>query len=207
MTGQLNNFQRFKTFFEKKCIRLFVEAYNQSIMDKSIKLDWNENDITTQLHEYIDKNPLRRKSPPISTNIEQHIPNKSVKKERGYAAKNYRIDLRFVTFYFEEECKTFFEAKNLKEDTNVLNRYIETGINNFISEKYPYGFLVGYLLEGTIFSTIENGINELLKKSGRERECLRSKKHHIVEHYYESKHSELCLRHLIFDFTRRRVIK
>jgi hypothetical protein len=93
------------------------------------------------------------------------------------------------------------EAKNLKEnDSKLKRRYIDEGIDRFVTKKYPYGFLVGYLLEGTVFPTID-GINKLLKKDNRENECLHNQKHEIVQQYFESNHSELCLKHLIFDFT------
>ena len=198
---RFNQVKSFKIGFEDKCIRLFVEAYNQSVIDKSIRLDWNENDITGQLHEYIEVNPLRKKNPPVTTNVEHHLSNKSVEKVRGFTSKNSRIDLRFVTFNSEDECKVFFEAKNLKEKSYALKRrYIDTGIDNFITKKYPLGFLVGYLLEGAVNPTID-GVNYLLKNKKREKEYLYSKKHDIVQYYYVSYHSGLCLKHLIFDFT------
>jgi hypothetical protein len=193
--------QIFKNSFENKCIRLFVEAYKQFVKDELTQLNWQENDITNQLHEYIDKNPLRFKWS-ISTNVEQHLTNKTVRKEKGFANKDLRIDLRFVTFNSEKEYKTFFEAKNLKEkdDDGLKKRYIKDGIGNFVNQKYPYGFLVGYLLEGYVKPTID-GINELLKQQNRADEILHDKNHEIVQYYYESNHSEMCLKHLIFDFT------
>ena len=93
------------------------------------------------------------------------------------------------------------EAKNLKEKNSGLKkRYIEIGIENFITGKYPRGFLVGYLLEGTVIPTVD-GINDLLKKCNREKELLHTKKHKIVQCYYESEHSQIgVLKHLTFDF-------
>ncbi len=206
MTGKFNYTRNFKISFENKCIRLFVEAYNQYITEKSIQVNWEENDITSQLHEYIDKNPLRSKWS-ISSNVEQHLPNHSVAKTKGFAAKDLRIDLRFVKFQMKifqssKQHEVFFEAKRLKaSDSGLKRRYIDTGIDNFTTLNYPHGFLVGYLLEGTVSSTIENGINKLLRDDSREQECLHPQQHEIVQHYFESNHSDLCLKHLIFDFT------
>jgi len=171
-------------------------------MDKYIQLDWDENDITNQLLQYIENNQFRSKNPSIVVNFDHPVPNTSIKKTKGYAAKEPRIDLRFVTFNFEVEYILFFEAKNLKEKNSALKRrYICTGIGNFVTRKYPKGFLVGYLLEGTVYPTIA-GINNLLKIYKRENECLYSKKHDIVQFYYESNHSKIgTLKHLIFDFT------
>ena len=205
MIGEFNYIRNFKVGFENQCIRLFADAYHQSITDKTVKLDWNENDITGQLHEYIDNNPLRLEWS-ISTNVEQHLPNKSVKKVKGFANKDLRIDLRFVKFrkrilQTNQEYTVFFETKNLKEKgCKLKKRYINTGIDDFIKKKYPYGFLVGYLLEGAVTPTVK-GINALLKKDNREKESLEPKKHEIVQYYFESNHAELCLKHLIFNFT------
>ena len=206
MVGNFNRIDDFKAGFEKKCIRLLVEAYNQSITEKSVKTDWNENDITGQLHKYIDINPLRAKWL-ISSNVDHHLPNVLQEKEKGYADKDFRVDLRFVKFQIRilssnKEFTVFFEAKNLKaNDSGLKRRYIDTGIGYFISRKYPHQFLIGYLLEGSVYSTVTEGINILLKKNNRENECLQVKKHEIAPYYFESYHSGLCLRHLIFDFT------
>jgi hypothetical protein len=201
MTGNFKHILKFKDSVENKCIHLLVEAYNQSITDRLIQLDWEENDITKQLSEYIENNPLKTKSPFIMINVEHSLSSISVEKTKGYAAKSLRIDLCFATFKSEEEYKVFFEAKNLKEkDSALKRRYIDTGIDNFVTGKYPLGLLIGYLLEGAVSPTID-GINDLLKKDSREKEWLYPKKHKMVKCYYESNHSEWCLKHLIFDFT------
>jgi len=201
MTGNFKHISKFKDRVENKCIHLLVEAYNQSIRDKLIQLDWQENDITKQLSEYIENNPIKTKSPFLIIEVEHNLPKVSAKKIKGFASKSLRIDLCFKTLKSEKEYNIFFEAKNLKEkDYALKRRYIDTGIDNFVTEKYPFGFLVGYLLEGTVSLTIE-GINNLLKKDNREKEYLYSKNHKMVKYYYESNHSELCLKHLIFDFT------
>ncbi|MDR2556061.1 MAG: hypothetical protein LBC64_11640 [Fibromonadaceae bacterium] len=201
MTGNFKHISEFKDSVENKCIHLLVEAYNQSITDKLIQLNWEENDITKQLSEYIENNPLRKGNPFIMINVEHNLSKITAKKTKGFAAKSLRIDLCFATFKSEEEYKVFFEAKNLREkDSALKRRYIDTGIDNFVTEKYPQGFLVGYLLEGAVSPTID-GINNLLKKDNREKECLYPKNHKTVKYYYESNHSELCLKHLIFDFT------
>mgnify|MGYP003458483668 FL=1 len=97
---------------------------------------------------------------------------------KGFAAKSSRIDMRYSTFWKSEECKYYVEAKNLKvNDSGLKRRYITTGIDNFLDGgKYFYceGFLVGYILEGTINQCVE-GINKLLKKDRRENEIIGEK--------------------------------
>jgi hypothetical protein len=191
----------FRIGFENRCLRLLVAAYKNAIQDKTISLDWNENDITAQLYEYINNNQIRINWSIIS-NVEQHLPKQSINKKKGFAAKFPRIDLRFVTIESKLEFQYFFEAKNLKKNSYALKRrYITTGIDNFISKKYTNGCLVGYLLEGDIENTI-NGINSLLVKGNRENEILGKEYCKFHDSYFESSHSHIqYLKHYIFDFT------
>lgn len=191
--------EKFRTAFENRCYRLINEAYHISLSKKTIKLDWNENDISSELHEHIKENPLRVKWK-VSTNIESYIP-KNIPKVKGFADKFPRIDFRLTSFISTGEYEYFFEAKNLKQTNSALKRrYIDTCINNFVSKKYTNGSIIGYLLEGKIDETIK-GINSLLKKDKRNTETLEFKSHKFLRAYYESNHSDIgILKHLIFDF-------
>lgn len=197
MTYKIN----YKKAFEQKCFWLIIEAYQTSLTEKVIQLDWNENDISSEIHKYIKANPLRLKWK-VFSNVEAHIPNEKLPKEKGFADKFPRIDFRLTTFSKSEEFEYFFEAKNLKQNDSALKRrYIDTGINNFVSGKYKNGSLIGYLLEGKTDETI-NGLNSLLEKDNRNTEVLNIKSDKLLNAIYESNHSDIgTLRHLIFDFT------
>jgi hypothetical protein len=200
MVGFFNYIHDFKISFEDKCIRLFAEAYNQSIKNKSIQLDFMENDITEILRTNIINNPQKNRWR-IHVDREAIISDTNITATKGFANKLKRVDLIMETYTSSISHICSIEAKNLKENDSALKRrYIDTGIINFVTKKYPYGFLVGYLLEGTVKPTID-GINKLLESEGKEKEMLHKKNHKIVQYYYESNHSELCLKHLIFDFT------
>lgn len=54
-------YNKFKDAFEQKCCRLIIEAYQSFINEKIIQLDWNENDISSEIHKHIKENPLRKK--------------------------------------------------------------------------------------------------------------------------------------------------
>lgn len=190
----------YKNAFELKCFRLIIEAYQTSLTEQVIQLDWNENDISSELHHHIKENPLRLKWK-VATNVESHIP-KDVPKVKGFSSKFPRIDFRLTTFAKSGEYEYFLEAKNLKQNNSALKRrYIETGIDNFLSKKYENGSLIGYLLEGKTSETIE-GINSLLEKDKRNTETLIFKSNKLIKTYYESNHSDIgTMKHLIFDFT------
>ena len=64
---------------------MIVEAYKDSLNEKIIQLNWNENDISSEIHKYVKENPLRIKWK-ISSNVEAHIP-KNTSKVKGISLK------------------------------------------------------------------------------------------------------------------------
>ena len=191
----------FKRGFEEKCFQLITESYVSAMETKVIKLNWDENDITSELHQHIQDNSLRLEWN-IHSNVEKHLPKENIKKEKGFAAKLPRIDLSFAIISSKFEYVYHMEAKNLKEKSSALKRrYIDTGINNFISGKYENGCLLGYVVEGKLHKSVY-GINKLLRKDKRESEFLNKEENHLHKNYYESKHSnDFLIKHFMFDFT------
>ncbi len=51
--------KKFRSAFEYKCFTLIVEAYQFSLIKKTIRLNLDENDITQILFERINTNPKR----------------------------------------------------------------------------------------------------------------------------------------------------
>ncbi|MFA6705945.1 MAG: hypothetical protein WCS10_07120 [Bacteroidales bacterium] len=192
---------KIKKAFEQKCFRLIIEAYQTSLNEKIIQLDWNENDISYELYEKIEGNPTRNRYQ-IHISPEFRI-SKNDPKVKGFADKLPRIDLKMSNFYSKQEFKYFFEAKRLKEKESDLKRaYINEGINRFTSKKYPLGCMLGYLLQGNADETVKKGINSLLVKDKRQTEILNWKPNKLLKTYYESNHPDIgILKHLIFDFT------
>lgn len=193
-------YEKFRDAFEQRCCRLIIDAYQISLSEKIIQLDWHENDISSELHRHIKENPLRLKWK-VSTNVEANIP-KDIPKTKGFSVKLPRIDFRLTSFISTYEYEYFFEAKNLKQNDSALKRrYINTGIDSFVSKKYENGSLIGYLLEGKTDDTIRS-INSLLEKDKRNTETLIFKSNNLIKTYYESNHSDIgTLKHIIFDFT------
>jgi hypothetical protein len=201
MTGQFNHNDSFKRAFEDVCIKLLVSAYHEAVMERSINMNWEENDITAHLHEYIDHNPFRLEKH-IVTNVEHNLEDSSSIKDKGFASKYSRIDMRFVVFRRNLEYKYFAEAKLLKEkDSGLKRRYIDTGIDNFTSGRYYNGCLIAYIIDGILIKVVE-GINKLLKNCQRGSEILIKSTCKYHDEYYISEHSSIgTLKHYIFDFT------
>jgi hypothetical protein len=203
MAGTLTSsiFLNFQNKFEQRCITLFKDAFNTSISNQSVALNFDENDITAILHNFIDENPKRKKWR-ISTNVEQFLFDKTITPLKGFAAKFSRIDMRFTNVsWLKNEYIYYVEAKNLKsksKDSGLKRRYIKTGIDNFlIGGKYNQcdGLLVGYILEGKTDDCV-SGVNKLLKKDKRETEVI----FNIKDISYQSNHSDRNIKHLFFDF-------
>jgi hypothetical protein len=199
MAGTLNPsiFLGIQDIFKKRCTTLFIEAYQTSISNKSIFLDFDENDITAILHNYIDENPKRKKWK-IFANREDYQFDKNASQTKGFAAKFSRIDMKYSTFWAGEEYKYFVEAKNLKvNDSDLKRRYITTGIDNFlIGGKYSDcdGFLIGYILDGDVIDCVE-GINKLLEKDNRRTEVLKRSKF-LGFDLFSSNHTTKYLNHI-----------
>lgn len=194
-------YEKFRNAFEQKCCHLIIEAYQTSLTEKVIRLDWNENDISYELYEKMEVNPKRVSKFKIHLSPEFRIP-KNVSKTKGFSDKLPRIDLKMAHFGLKQEFKYFFEAKRLKEKSSGLKRaYINEGMDRYISEKYPIGCMLGYLLEGKTDETIK-GINSLLEKDKRNTEVLNLMSERVLKSIYQSNHTDIdTLKHLIFDFT------
>lgn len=190
-----------KQTFDKRCIMLVVEAYRSSIMDKPYNTKWLENDFTEMLDKYISNNK-KRLDWNIYCNAEPHLHDTCKTLPKGYADKEKRIDMKMSHIAFRNEFHFYIEAKRLKEhDYNLKKRYIDTGIDSYISSKYPKGVLLGYLIEGNTDNTV-NGINDILIKKGRNDEIMIRKNYPIHRDYFESTHAAFgILCHFVLDYT------
>lgn len=202
MIGQLNVKYAliFRQQFELRCLSLIIEAYQSAYSSKTISVNFDEEDITELLNSYLDTNP-KRILWQISTNTENRLGNVKLKRIKGFAKRLARIDLRFTTLTSEMEFKYYMEAKNLKVGSSALKRrYIKTGIDNYISAKYNDGFLVGYILSGSVNDNIQ-AVNKLLIKDSRSTETILLNHTQVngFDQYY-SAHPTIQIKHIFFDF-------
>ena len=202
---------------EKRCLILLCEGYNAVKSNSEVSIDWNEEDISKELIQCLKSNSKR---------VEWKIriePEHRIYEDDGIAAnKSPRIDFCFST-WTEAEWDFFAEAKNLVEvDTpkinkkgkkgntiivsakHLHNRYISTGIDNYVSGRYPSnGCLIGYILQGNL-DRVVSIINECLNDSSRANEKLVQQSLGLADFNlcYVSTHSTFpALKHLMFDFT------
>ena len=193
--------EAFKRSFDEKCVTLLVAAYHTSIVNHIFSVDWMENDFTSMLVDYIDKDPRRLKWN-IHCHREHHFHDDTIQTKKGFANKEDIIDMRLSNISLRQEYCFYVEAKRLKEkDTGLLNRYIETGMDHYLTEKYPRGVLLGYLVECSL-DIIVLKINALLTNNNRSSEMLIRKEHLLHDQYFESTHPNFgIISHFVFDYT------
>lgn len=191
----------YRRAFEDDCIELVVNAYNLAIVEKKYQTDWLENDFSELLCYYVNESQFSIDKG-ITCKTENKLFSIAENQTKGFADKLPRIDFVYFKIWKEQRFHYYMEAKRLKEKDSKLKRaYIKEGMQRYLSEKYPMGCMLGYLLEGNADET-KNGINSLLIKDKRNSEVLNLESHNLIKSYYESNHSKIgILKHLIFDFT------
>ncbi|MDR0912758.1 MAG: hypothetical protein LBM96_09200 [Methanobrevibacter sp.] len=123
------------------------------------------------------------------------------------------IRIRYATRTIELNIDDYFviECKRLDKSSNKQNKYISSGILDFVNEKYSSNndnaFMIGYIEEGNIDDIISK-INKKLKEKHIDITTLVLNKIDKVENFnyiYISKHkrkslSPISLHHLMFDY-------
>jgi hypothetical protein len=214
--GGLNNdiILLFKTQFESNCISLLLEGYKalkETGRDMRIA---DENDISAQLVGFMKKNP-KIKDLQVTVSREHPLDTDATYEGNTPADKSARIDIRYSIWNSKVEYEYYMEAKNIgqqnwiKENSGVTvdagklrRRYLETGIANFVSGRYPYGALIGYVLSGASTGIVDQ-INEILKSQKRELEYLVKLEGHGCDDHYVSNHFNSkvsVLKHFFLNF-------
>ena len=195
---------------ERRCLTLLCDGYCVVKSKGSISIDKEEEDISKELLLSINAN-IKRMEWQIDI-----IPEYRLYKNDGIAAKSAaRIDFRFSSWstnqweYFAEakkliEIDSYKAGRKTKISANQLHRrYIETGIDNYLSSKYPQnGCLIGYILQGKT-ENIVSMLNICLCALNRKTELLQSMDLEFaafISCYVSSHEKFLSMKHLMFDF-------
>lgn len=206
----------FKQEFEWRCLNLLIDAYEFVKLDNSIDIDCEEEYVSAVLFNYID-NCEQAITWKIDITPEYRLYKDDILRKKRPAKEAPRIDFRLCGWATNFKLIYFVEAKNLVEmDSCKSNRkskisakklhlrYIKTGIDNYLSGKYPMnGCLIGYILQGRT-ENIVSMLNVYLCNIDRESEILQSQSLDLkyFNSYYISVHNNSpFIKHLMFDFT------
>ena len=179
--GKLNehNAKEIREGFEYRCIFTLIEGYKLMKQAGEYDRSWEEERLTANLIKYMKSSSCSSKWK-LDITPESYIYTPNIYNGIHKPKQALRIDVRIMNWSNPEKWEYFIEAKNLAENdwskpdgskvsaSKLRARYIDTGIDNFIEGRYPYGCMSGYILEGSIDGVIE-GINKLLKSKRRNR--------------------------------------
>ncbi|PCI19428.1 hypothetical protein COB64_03795 [Candidatus Wolfebacteria bacterium] len=216
MSGGLSTdiVQSFVGSFEFICTSILVEGYQEAIKDAKYNRDWIEDSFTNYLATFMRKSKTtKEKCVFIKTQVEPENDGLPIPKTKDDPRRQPRIDFWLGSFTSPSNKHEYYvEAKNLcssdwkKSNGTIISasylkrRYIDTGIENFTTERYPRGCLAGYVLYGTKKKCVD-GINKLLEKDGRKAEVLAMCSDSTgFEDLYISKHDSIELKHFLFEF-------
>jgi len=169
--------QKFRSAFANLCIESVQKGYDQMRLDNDYQVHWEEDTITFWLIEAIRKTKFLNQHR-ILVNYQPPIYSKRMVLSGISLLSAPRVDFKFSKFYGPVDYNYYMEAKNLSEEDwkkpsgakvragYQRDRYIETGIENYLNDRYPEGCLVAYVVNGK-----EANIVKALNKSiGRRQE-------------------------------------
>ena len=206
--------------FENIFSELLISGYYSMVKEKNYSLEMEEEELSAELIKHMENLTLRKDNL-ISVIPESRYYNEDIynhlKKPKEAPKPDILLLAWLQSWQVGVEIKYYIEAKNLSESnwnknhsTNPVNakkqkeRYIETGINNFVTERYPYGCLAGYVVQGSP-NKIINDINDILSNSipYRKSEILKDKfeikdyPHCYLSYHLTRSNNNLCLRHFL----------
>ena len=164
----------FYAAFINHCLGAIQAGYDKMRIDSKYKIDWEEDNLTICLVETIKQTPFLGRDQ-ISVNYQTPIYNEAMAFGGANSLRAPRVDFKFSTFSGPTEVAYYAEAKNLSENdwrkadgasvdaSHYRARYIDTGIENYLTERYPKGCLVAYIVNGNV-ATVVSGLNNLINR-------------------------------------------
>lgn len=203
----------FKRALVGRCVEVLVKGYQSMIAASQYNLSWEEEQFSAHLISHMENleeaNQYRMDIIPEPRLYDQEViegkkaPKKSSKADIRICMWSNNTWSTPVKFVYIIEAKNLSEQDWKKESGSKViakaqkKRYIETGIDHFISGHYPEGCLAGYVVQGDS-DKIVSGINEILKQvsPSRESEILKDKEAiYSYTNCYRSMHSNGILQH------------
>ena len=161
------------TAFKQHCLEAIQRGYELMIRERKYQVEWEEDNLTICLVETTKRTDYLGQYQ-ISINYQSPIYDEAMAFEGANSLCAPRVDFKFSTFFGANEYSYYAEAKNLSESdwikpsnsatisaSHYRARYIDTGIENYLSGRYPEGFLVAYVVNGMEVNVVA-GLNRLI---------------------------------------------
>lgn len=164
--------------FVMLCLDALQRGYERMVADAQYDVCWKEDKLTAHLVAKMEKTGFLNKKQ-IDIHHQPPIYDNGVIYGDDDPANAPVIDFKFVKWNKSLKFCYYAEAKNLSEKDWIKTdgskatvdasfyrgRYIGTGIQNFLSDRYPDGCLVGYIVQGSQDAVII-GLNKLIQSRG-----------------------------------------
>lgn len=167
-----------------KCCELLLEGYEAMVKAQEYELSWDEEKLTANLISHMQKSEIITRFQ-IDITAESRDYDEEITIGTKSAKKAGKLDIRISIWgggWFSSKKKMIYviEAKNLsqsdwKKKTGAhvnaryqKKRYINKGIDHFISGHYKNGCLSGYVVQGDSNQIVKD-INTILKNSNPSR--------------------------------------
>ena len=202
--------------FIAACLFVLTEAFRRMKDGGRYEASWKETRFSAVLIGHMD-HVQNAQDLPIRIDPECYQYSQDVLQGQADPDAAPRIDIKMSggwtdrNVYYGVEGKVLVEKDwGTRRAAPLRSRYIDTGIDNFVSRRYslvvPAGCVVGYVVQGKP-SVVASQINRLLEKRQRTSEALLSR-HEINGCFdcYESEHirqtdaKKLKLRHVLLPF-------
>lgn len=202
--------------FIDACLFVLTEAFKRMESGGRYEQDWKETRFSALLIGCMD-DVQRDHDLPLRIDPECYQYSQEVLRGQADPDAAPRIDITMSGGWTDRDVYYGIEGKVLVEEdwgtrraSYLRSRYIDTGIDNFVSGRYspvvPAGCIAGYIVQGKP-SAVASRINRLLKKRGRASEALLDQ-HKIngcsgcykSEHLRQTDAKKLKLRHVLLPF-------
>jgi hypothetical protein len=190
--------------FYRMCIYYVVSGYRSAQAFGLFALT-DEEDISDLIVTHIDK-CLKEDEVNVDVDVERRDRAKPVDGIKVKAKRRKRYDFFFKSFEKPTQREIFTaEAKILKcTDNDLLKKYAsQKGMRKYLESIYDGpGFMIGYVMVGTITETITN-LNKIIYEDSfynKDETLVAQQPINTHPYFYISKHKKGSLEHLILDF-------
>lgn len=176
----------YRGVFERRCVELLAEACSHVQAQRHPDTNWPEENITANIDDYL-RNSQKMRNYDIHIDSDYYLWDSDILSNAKTAHSAPRIDMSFCNYRIAKRFVFYVEAKNLIEHpcrkfgrksmlqpNAIQRRYIEKGIDHYVTQYYPMpGVMLGYILEGDV-SLIVKGINSILVQANRLTEIMQN---------------------------------
>ncbi len=197
--------------FEDNCLEMVVGGY-LALCENGYDREWHETDFSSELVRLMEELPIANH---YKIRVGSERPINLPIKNKGDAKKLPRIDIKMLRWVTEKKeftieaknlCETNWHKEGVKTAVNAKSlqkEYVSEGIKRYVSEKYPFGCMIGYVQQGNI-DTIITGINDFC--DGTTIGFIQNKETIFDYEYFYSSSNQIeekprKMRHIFLDLT------